>query len=567
MSYPSTAQADINENLLDGRYLSKSQLIERLVKMNVDLDHSKVEHKQHFVDLYNRVIQQTDFRMKIKPILDTDIIDRPQKVLKKKRERDLSGEGEIIPSRVYAIEEAENINRFRIEINNQIEEREKNCVEAEQEDSEINNQTKFYSKNLDLDNFMTKIHSDLNSYKNRIRNNFEAALFEIKKAQSNKEQPRVNLQQIKIDFPQGEARIQSKNNSQRNSRTNLKAVEKSSKNIPAMTEDQILEMSGDNRLEINLNKNHKEELENSFADSSASDSQNNPDPTTIKQPLPRRRNATIIEPTGSFPKIESINTRRSLPGSSKNIQEILNKIDFKSNQPQSPTNLNDQNRSAAFKSFRRESQYSVLSQRRSSLNRMNSARQVLINIRETPSNVTEFSTANDVDSNIIKYSSEISLSIFPIEAKIFDFKNFRYFIYYSLLMSGFILISYFILKNTNFSQIENKHIYLVCFIALALFSFILFKKLNSKKFFRKTANEDYETIKTIIQNLYQIEENPIGLFENNIIRDFSSKHQMSEETYKKFIFPLLKKLRDEEKTMIEGEVIIQEQAQNIWKLK
>ena len=567
MSDLSTVQAELNENLLDGKYLSKSQLIERLVKMNIDLDHSKVEQKQHFVEMYNRVIQEYDRRTKIKSILDTDIIDRPQKVLKRKRERDVSGEGELNPSRMYSMEEAENINRFRIDNNKHVEEREKNFVE--QEDPEINQQNKFASKNLGLDNFMTKIHADLNSYKNRIRNNFEGALIEIKKGQSDKEQPRINFQQIKLDFPHGEARILSKKTLQGNSQTNLKSVLEISKNIPVTSNEKILQMSGNKKLVIDLNENVKEELDNSFSDSSdssSSDSQNNADPNTIKQPLPRR-NAILIQSIAPFPKNDSRNSRKSLPGSSKNIQEILKKIDIKLNQPLSPKNLNDQNKSSTFKSHLRDVQNSVLSQRRASINRMNSARQVVINIIETPSNVTEFSTANEVDSTVLKNSSEISLESFLIEAKIFDFKTFRYFIYYSFIMSGFILISYFILKNTDFSQIENKHIFLICLVALVLFGFILFKKLNSKKFFRKTANEDYETIKNIMLNLYSCEENPIGLFENNIIRDFSSKHQMSEETYKKFIFPLLKKLRDEEKTLVEGEVIIQEQAQNIWKLK
>jgi len=84
--------------LLDGKYLSKNELIERLLKMNIELD-NRVESKQYFVELYNKLIQMYDRRMKIKSILDADYIEKLQRNLSKKRERDPSVCSEIISTK------------------------------------------------------------------------------------------------------------------------------------------------------------------------------------------------------------------------------------------------------------------------------------------------------------------------------------------------------------------------------------------------------------------------------------------------------------------------------------
>jgi hypothetical protein len=553
---------ECNENLLDGKYLSKQELIERLQKMNIELD-NKVEGKQYFVDLYNKLIQQYDRRMKIKSILDADGVDKSLRILQKKRVRD---DGSQINSSnqlpKLPREEAGSQYKFKIEksVKAQKEEKEKNI--EEDSESARNNLGNVANKNLDLGNFMLRIQADLNSYKNKVKN-LEGAINENKKNQSDKEQPKV-IYADNLNFPQSDSRVLSKKPSQRNSRTNLRSVENSNMNIPNYSNGNKVDILSNYRSYININENHQEEK--TPADSSASESDINCE-YSIKQPNNTRRNGIYIESTASFPRIESRNSRKSLPGSSKNIQEILHKIDTKSNAAISPRLTNNSNKSFVFKSFRADNPIQIQpSQKGNSNSRRNSSRQLIVSVRENPTNVTEFTTTREGDVFTRKLSS-ISMTAQPAKTKIFNYKNVSYMIFYSVVMAGFILLAYFVLKNTDFSQIDDKHKILIGLVVLGLIALFLIKKMMTKRFFRKAAKEDYNIIKNIIVNLYSAEESPIGLFESNILRDFSLKHQMSEVNYKKFVFPLIKNLRDADGAIIESEVIIQEQAQNVWKLK
>lgn len=560
MSYQLKLDEDSNEYLLDGKDLTKSQLIERLLKMNIELD-NKVESKQYFVDLYNKLIQHYDYRMKIKSILDADTAGIDKIKLSRKRERD-TGSG-INSSTALPREDAETRYNFNLEnsVNPHREEKEKNFQEdlKAHDIYQINNS----NKNLDLPGFMMKIHADLNSYKNRVKN-FEGALIEIKKSQSDKEQPKVYYSD-NLYFHQSDSRVTSKKPSQKNSRTNLRSVNASSKNIPRNSNDNKVEISSNNRLNINLNENHREE-EKLPADFSASDNEMNPD-FCIKQPHNRRRNGIIFESTANFPRIESKNSRKSLPGSSKNIQEILNKIDTKSNPPISPKLSNVSNKSFVFKSFRGENYIPIQASHKGNSNsRLNSSRQLIISVRENPSNVSEFFTQRVTDGITRKFST-FSNSIHQFDAKIFNFKSVNYIVFYSIVMAGVILLAYFVLNHTDFSHMEDKHRILMVLINFGLILLYVTKKILTRNFFKKAANEDYNMIKDILLNMYSVEENPIGLFESNILKDFSLKHNMSEANYKKFVFPLIKKLKDDEDSIVENEIIIQEQSQNVWKLK
>ena len=201
---------------------------------------------------------------------------------------------------------------------------------------------------------------------------------------------------------------------------------------------------------------------------------------------------------------------------------------------------------------------------------MNSSRQLLVSIRENPINVSEYPSQVEEDSiNTLTRKQSVSLSSIthPVEVKVFSLKNISYVIFYSVIMAGICILAYFILQNSDFSKIEQKHQIFIALVLFFLFFLILLKKWKTRGFYKKTADEDYYLIKNIIINMFAAEENPLGMFESNIVRDFSIKHQISEATYKKKVFPLLKKLRDAENVIVEAEVIIQEQAQNVWKLK
>jgi hypothetical protein len=76
-----------NDLLLNGYYLTKPELKDRLRKMGIQLE-NKDFSKQHYVDLYNRIILEYDRRMKIKSIIEIDMIDNPDKILNRKRERE-----------------------------------------------------------------------------------------------------------------------------------------------------------------------------------------------------------------------------------------------------------------------------------------------------------------------------------------------------------------------------------------------------------------------------------------------------------------------------------------------
>ncbi len=102
-----------DEQLLDGKYLSKNELIDRLVKMNIELDNI-VEGKAYFVELYNKLIQKYDRRMMIKSILDADLMEKIQKNLSKKRDRDPSVCSEIISIKGNFKDEQGNFSLFNI---------------------------------------------------------------------------------------------------------------------------------------------------------------------------------------------------------------------------------------------------------------------------------------------------------------------------------------------------------------------------------------------------------------------------------------------------------------------
>ena len=554
-----------DEQLLDGKYLSKNELIDRLVKMNIELD-NRVEGKAYFVELYNKLIQKYDRRMMIKSILDADFMEKIQKNLSKKRDRDSSVCSEIISIKGNFKDEQGNFIDLLLEKTALLQKQEKE--KQFDEDSEVarNNQNLLTSKNLDLGNFMEKIHADLNEYKNRIRN-FES---DRKKSQSDKEQPRINYND-NFNYPLGDSRNLSKRPSQRNSMTNLRSVDGSLKNVPAYPYENKGETASVNRIRINLveNNNIREEVEKSAVDSSASDSDVNLD-FNLKPPQNRRRNGVVMESIPSFPNVESRNSRKSLPGSSKNIQEILNKIDLKSNPTISPRLITNSNRSFIFQSFKGPNAVTFGQSQKGSNSRMNSSRQLLVSIRENPINVSEYPSQVEEDSiNTLTRKQSVSLSSIthPVEVKVFSLKNISYVIFYSVIMAGICILAYFILQNSDFSKIEQKHQIFIALVLFFLFFLILLKKWKIRGFYKKTADEDYYLIKNIIINMFAAEENPLGMFESNIVRDFSIKHQISEATYKKKVFPLLKKLRDAENVIVEAEVIIQEQAQNVWKLK
>lgn len=80
---------------IDGNLLSKSELQSRLLKMDLELD-SKNHPKKYYVDLYNRLVQQLDRKMKIINELKNDAAANSNDFISSKRARNESDANEIV---------------------------------------------------------------------------------------------------------------------------------------------------------------------------------------------------------------------------------------------------------------------------------------------------------------------------------------------------------------------------------------------------------------------------------------------------------------------------------------
>ena len=59
----------------------------------------------------------------------------------------------------------------------------------------------------------------------------------------------------------------------------------------------------------------------------------------------------------------------------------------------------------------------------------------------------------------------------------------------------------------------------------------------------------------------------IGIFQNQFIKETSQKRNLPESKYKKYILPILNKLIKRKNKIIDAEINISEQTQDIWRLK
>jgi len=120
------------------------------------------------------------------------------------------------------------------------------------------------------------------------------------------------------------------------------------------------------------------------------------------------------------------------------------------------------------------------------------------------------------------------------------------------------------------TEFIKNNIFLVCILIAVLIAliFLIIKYFEYVKY-SKLAKEDYKLIKRILQSSKNKEDNCdlIGLFENKIVKDNSEKHYLTEETYKTKVLPHMQQIRIKDDLIEEGEIIIQDQAQIVWRLK
>jgi Na+/H+ antiporter NhaC len=165
-------------------------------------------------------------------------------------------------------------------------------------------------------------------------------------------------------------------------------------------------------------------------------------------------------------------------------------------------------------------------------------------------------------NNLNKYSS-------------IKYKNLFKIIFISIISLGIIIGIIYIFSNENIKNEIHIKINKICnfsyfFYILILFGFLFiilyyFIKLNENKYFIKSAKEDYEII---INNLKEkkLDENYIGIFQNQFIKEISENRNISHEKYLKLIFPKLLKLIKEKNEIYESEIYISDQCQKIWNL-
>ena len=155
------------------------------------------------------------------------------------------------------------------------------------------------------------------------------------------------------------------------------------------------------------------------------------------------------------------------------------------------------------------------------------------------------------------------------------YKNLFKIIFISIISLGIIIGIIYIFSNENIKNEIHIKINKICnfsyfFYILILFGFLFiilyyFIKLNENKYFIKSAKEDYEII---INNLKEkkLDENYIGIFQNQFIKEISENRNISYEKYVKKIFPKLLKIINEKKEIYESEIYISDQCQKIWNL-
>lgn len=127
-----------------------------------------------------------------------------------------------------------------------------------------------------------------------------------------------------------------------------------------------------------------------------------------------------------------------------------------------------------------------------------------------------------------------------------------------------------LLKNIFDAEFYERNILYVCLVSAILLGIvIILLKLKEAQKYRKISREDYQLIKSILEASQNKEDNCdlIGLFENNIIKDSSQKHNLTEAVYKNNVLPLINILIKKENIIEEAEILIQDQPQIVWRLK
>ena len=191
-------------------------------------------------------------------------------------------------------------------------------------------------------------------------------------------------------------------------------------------------------------------------------------------------------------------------------------------------------------------------------------------------------------SNLISHSKQIIVEIIEPGVSHFnmpEIENMKFITYnhkykkiikkfgFIVILSGIIMIFvYNLSKKEQKEEILNAlrlispnmilSLVVTVFIIFIILYFIM--KKNDNDYYNDIAERDYKILEEMIKKR---DNNFIGIFQNQFIKEYSEKRNIPESKYKKYILPILKKLIELNNKIIDAQVNISNQIQDIWKLK
>jgi len=577
---------------------------------------------------------QTDSSTGKKPTnknLKNEKIEDTEKSLKRKRDRsDSKGTPQFNDSNIQSNQNSSSHQKSKRrmrgekseEINNKVQnnnfefENSETCKELE--DYQDINFEKLSKKNLSFGKFLEKVQEDHSRYRNVLQNtspsnqqgDIEVNIENLHNTEDNKMEinqnfPNANLLSFSKDFALQKA-IREEAMMQSLLEQNAGLINNYNINNNSCTNDLAKKLNYDPEEIINDDQ-HFIELEQpeiipegqpTYLNQSANKLNVSSSVSKIFSPIPLRASKSLLpsaspstlyfqnsssrypsyfanQETGS--KNES---KKSLPGSTKNIKEIINKIDISTKIPSS-TNLseiknpvNNYNRSSSSSNLKQE----ILNQssrpvRRSSI--LSSNKSVLVILKEP--NVSDFVQAEPIVNNSFLKNIK-NLPVINSLLKAYTYKDYGVIALYIIIGCGLILVTYSLYQNGHleniwkniidfYNSLDDKTRYVIIGLIILLLSLIVYKKNSDRGFFHRISQEDYIKLVSLISDNHSYEPEPIGILETKFVSDLSKSHHMSEGKYRKNVLPLIEKIIKDQNKIEEKEILIQEQGVKVWDFK
>jgi len=124
------------------------------------------------------------------------------------------------------------------------------------------------------------------------------------------------------------------------------------------------------------------------------------------------------------------------------------------------------------------------------------------------------------------------------------------------LISGIVIIGLVYLTSRENIKIKIKNslsclsnsswLIIFCFVLVFIIVILIYHKKKETFKYNEISHEDFEMLKKLLyENYFRNNDEYIGIFQNQFIKDCSNKRKMDERKYIKYIFPLITKLIEE----------------------